>query len=262
MSNYIYTISTDTANGEVSEFDLQREIQDSSITIALDGITTINDDLTISFKSSLSTQEETTLDTVVSGHDASQYADPPIPRDQSGREVVRHAITNDGWVYLNHCIECESSKLDSIYCEDQNGNEETQHYCKFYDANGTELTTQNDIDTDCVKSVFTIKPGIDYEVVCGEIHHHERPTTNFRVHTVMGVIDNSGNHISVKAFVRNLNLKFKHVNKTIMTDGRAPKLLRKTVTGVPFDANQIQVIAYHDAGVKHQFMVELEYYRE
>lgn len=182
--------------------------------------------------------------------------------DNSNRPFTRLAITEAGWSFLAHFFEGTTSLVNSIYCEDHLGNKENQHYCKFYDINGDELTNQSEIDTSCVKSVFTIIPGIDYEVVSGEIHQYERPTTNVRVHTLIGLIDNNGNAISTKPFVRNLNLKFKDTNKTIMTDGRAPKLLRKNFKGAPFDANQLQIIFYHEPGIKHEFMIELEYYRE
>lgn len=182
--------------------------------------------------------------------------------DDSNRPFTRLAITEAGWSFLAHFVEGRTSVLDSIYCEDHNGNIETQHYCKFYDASGNELTTQTSIDTDCVRSVFTIIPGIDYEVVSGEIHQFERPTENVRVHSVIGAVHPNGTFLGGKPFVKNLNLKFKGIHKSIVTDGRAPKLLRTNFQGLPFDENQLQIIINHPAGHKHEFMVELEYYRE
>lgn len=182
--------------------------------------------------------------------------------DSDNRRFVRLALTKRGWSFLAHFIEAETSVLDSIYCEDDNGNKETQHYAKFYDENGVELTEQVDIDSNCVKSVFTIIPSIDYEIVCGEIHQYVRPTTNIRLHTRIGAILPDGTPLSTTAFVRNLNLKFKDTNKAIITDGRSPKLLRKDYDGLPVDANQLQFVVTHEPGVKHQMMFEIEYYRE
>jgi hypothetical protein len=181
--------------------------------------------------------------------------------DDSGRPFTRLAITEKGWSFLAHFIECETSLLDSCYCEDHNGNRESQHYAKFYDSNGDEITDNLDMG-DCVKSVFTIIPSIDYEIVSGEIHQFERPTGNLRLHSLIGAFMPDGTPISVKEFVRNLNLKFKDKAKAIVTDGRSPKLLKKEYADLPFDANQIQIVVNHDAGVRHQIMVELEYYRQ
>lgn len=183
-------------------------------------------------------------------------------RDDSNRAFVREAVTDRGWSFLAHFIECETSVKDSIYCEDHNGVKESQHFCKFYDANGVELTEQNAIDSSCVKSVFTIKPNVDVDMIAGEIHQITTPTTDVRMHSIIGLIAPDGTPISTKEFVRNLNMKFKDKAKTIMTDGRAAKRLNKTVEGAPYDANQLQLIIHHEPGLKHQFMVELEYYRQ
>lgn len=183
-------------------------------------------------------------------------------RDNSGRSFVRTAVTEKGWAFLAHFVECETSVLNSVYCEDHQGNRETEHFCKFFDANGVELTEQASIDSSCVKSVFTIKVGVDVDMIAGEIHQFERPVGDLRLHSLIGVFDPNGTPLSVKEFVRNLNMRYKDKAKTIATDGRAVKRLDKNVEGVPYDANQIQLVVNHDIGVKHKFLVELEYYRQ
>jgi hypothetical protein len=183
------------------------------------------------------------------------------PRDLSNRTFTRLAITEAGWAFIAHFIECTTSTVDGVYCENYAGQIESQHYAKFYDADNNELTTEQDM-LNCVKSVFTIIPSIDYEVVCGEIHQYERPTSNMRLHSIIGAFMPDGTPLSVKEFVRNLNMKFKDKAKAIVTDGRAPKLLRKSFAGLPFDANQIQIVINHEPGIKHELMIELEYYRE
>jgi hypothetical protein len=181
--------------------------------------------------------------------------------DNSGRAVTRIAITEKGWSFLAHFVECTTSTLGGIYCENYSGQVESQHYAKFYDSNGAEITDPLDMG-DCVKSVFTILPSIDYEVVSGEIHQYNRPEGNMRLHSLIGAFMPNGAPISVKEFVRNLNLKFKDKAKAIVTDGRAPKLLRREFAGLPVDANQLQIVVNHEAGVVHELMIELEYYRE
>lgn len=69
MTTYNYTISIETLNGKVNLSALQEEIQESSITIALDVIDKVGDSLDITFKASISAGEETTLDGIVAAHD-------------------------------------------------------------------------------------------------------------------------------------------------------------------------------------------------
>jgi hypothetical protein len=69
MSSYNYSIASDTANAKVNSPKLTIEIDESSITIGLDRIDTDGDTLTIVFDSSLSAEEETTLDGLIGAHD-------------------------------------------------------------------------------------------------------------------------------------------------------------------------------------------------
>lgn len=185
----------------------------------------------------------------------------PAITDESGRQMVRVAITESGWSYLAQFIEVETSVLDSIHSYAETGVRETQHIAKYFDASGNELTTQTQIDTDCVKSVFTIKVGFDFEIIGGEMHQFETPTTDVRIHALIGMFDNNGSPISYKAFVKNLNMRYQTASKPNPTDGRAPKLLRKDFFPAPYDANQLQMICFHSPGTKHKMQVELEYYR-
>lgn len=266
---YQFSITNDFPKQKVSQDKLFVELAGSSISIALISVTVIDDTVDVRFMDTLETTDQQTLNQVVAAHDGEPLQKAPDEvnvnwedKDKDGRPFTRLAITEKGWTFLAHFIEAETSVLNSIYCEDHTRTVEAQHYCKFYDVNGVELTSQAAIDTSCVKSVFTIIPGIDFEVVAGEIHQFERPTTNMRLHSIIGVIAPNGAPIATTEFVRNLNMKFKDKAKAIVTDGRAPKRLNKTVEGVPYDANQLQIVVNHDAGVKHQFMIELEYYRQ
>lgn len=67
-TSFNYSIANDTANGALSGADLKSEIESSSITIALNDVSSAGDTLTINFKANLSAGEETTLNGVVSAH--------------------------------------------------------------------------------------------------------------------------------------------------------------------------------------------------
>lgn len=66
-----YSKSNDFSSG-VGESQFHLEIVDSSISTALDGVTVDGDDVMISFESSLSDTEKSTLDDVVNNHDGSK----------------------------------------------------------------------------------------------------------------------------------------------------------------------------------------------
>ena len=67
-SVFTYSVANDTLFGAANGGNLKVEIEKSTITIALDSIDTINDDLVITFKADISTAEETVLDGVVAAH--------------------------------------------------------------------------------------------------------------------------------------------------------------------------------------------------
>ena len=71
---YTYSLSQDTANGQFGD-SLEQSIKESSITIALNGVSVDGDTLNISFKSSLTVSEKESLDSIVSGHDGSNISD-------------------------------------------------------------------------------------------------------------------------------------------------------------------------------------------
>jgi len=72
MTTYTYT-KTPVALDRLTD-----EIRTSSITIALDNMTLLGDQLSITFKADLSTEEKSTLDTIVANHSGL-----PLPSDDS-----------------------------------------------------------------------------------------------------------------------------------------------------------------------------------
>lgn len=75
MSTYTYLL-TDTLNDLVDIGSLQSEIQDSSITIAIDSITEDGTNINVNFKAAISTSEETTLDGLVAAHTGESIETP------------------------------------------------------------------------------------------------------------------------------------------------------------------------------------------
>jgi hypothetical protein len=78
-TNYTYSIATDTANAAVHTRSLDVAIRISAIVVALDGLTTGGDVLTVAMKDALSGGDETILDGLVSAHTGVVSASSPAP---------------------------------------------------------------------------------------------------------------------------------------------------------------------------------------
>ena len=98
MADYTYNVANDTLNGQLAENKLEREIQASSITIAQDGITTSNGEVTISFKIAISTAEETELTAVVAAHDGVREVDDTQKFRIVGANDVPVGVVDDAGV--------------------------------------------------------------------------------------------------------------------------------------------------------------------
>lgn len=179
--------------------------------------------------------------------------------DTEGRKVQRIAASNRGWTYLADTFELETSNLTGLYAKDYLGNDNSAVTVKFFDVNNNELTTQQDIDTSCVKTELLFKPSYDYEVVGGNIRQISSPSDDVRLWVVGGIIDLGSSY--VKEMVRSLNLKYVSANDHLDTDGRAAKFMKKEITGVQYQGNQLKFVFRHPAGVKHKVMIVLEYFR-
>lgn len=178
--------------------------------------------------------------------------------DDEGRQVSRIAAASRGWTYLCHPIEFETSKINSLYEKLVSGTNRGFSSIKFYDANDAEVTdVQN--EANIVKTVLLIKPSYDYELISGDIQQIESPSTDMRVWVNGGIIELGGAY--VKEFAGGVNMRFFGAQESLKTDGRAAKYMKKNIAGVPYQANQLQVIIKHNAGVQHKFMLLLEYFR-
>ena len=94
---YNYTITGDTLLGVVNGGLLKSEIEDSAITIALESITTSVDldDITITFKLSISGSEETILDGIVAAHNGYLLEDEISKVRLVDGEDTANIFTND-----------------------------------------------------------------------------------------------------------------------------------------------------------------------
>ena len=90
MANkYTYSIGNNFPNQQVCSARLTLEIEDSSITIAMDYINTSVDDCDVWFKAALPSADETTLSGIVSSHSGEHIEVVDAPRMDDGRPIVR-----------------------------------------------------------------------------------------------------------------------------------------------------------------------------
>lgn len=178
--------------------------------------------------------------------------------DEQGRQIVRTAAGRAGWTYLARSIELETSKIGSLFSQDYTGNNLTDVSLKFYNSNNQEVTTPND-EMSIVKTVLTVKPNYDYELISGNLRQQTSPNSDVRIWTIGGILELGGPY--VKEFTQCINMKFIGADEQVTTDGRASKYMKKDIVGVPYQGNQLQVIIRHTAGVYHKIMLILEYFR-
>jgi hypothetical protein len=244
---------------------LALEIASSQITKALDYITNDNNTV-IRFKANLSDTEVSILDELVNNH-----INEPLPSEENkviisnididldDRQLIRLAYAKPGWSYLSYPIEFETSKLNSIYSKDWQGNDKTDLTIKFYNDNNVEVTSVVDEDT-ITRTEVVFKPNYDYELIGGSLRQTDITDSDLRLWVIGGVIE-LGN-IGVKEFVSGINLRYIGKDEEFKTDGRASKYMKKTIAGIPYQGNQLKFILRHPAGLKHKICFNLEFFRE
>ena len=162
-----------------------------------------------------------------------------------------------GWSYEAHPIEFKTSTLSSIYSKDESLNDYGFSTIKFYDTMGAELTTQNDIDANCVKTVVEWEPTVDYLIIAGRMFWVDTITTDVRV-WVIGVPNLTYAQGGSRRFVGGVNLKFIKEKSGLTTDGRAPKRLNYNAT---YHTSKFKYIIRHAAGDKIDFQLIHDIYK-
>jgi len=82
---YVYSLAGDFSNG-VNAGRLDEEVRASDIVVALRGVSVAGDDVTVTFKASLDSSDESILDGIVAAHDGSP--DEPVPAPVDIRSIT------------------------------------------------------------------------------------------------------------------------------------------------------------------------------
>lgn len=174
--------------------------------------------------------------------------------DSDGTSLSRIKAATAGWTYQSRNIEVVTSKLTSVFNNDHTGLGWGDAVVKFYDMNDVELTTQNDLDTSCVKTVLDWEPLYDMELIGGSATIAAAPADDVRIWCV-GVPDLVPAVGGTKIMVSGINFKF---NRTVNLDGRVAKKMLYSAT---YHTNKMRTILTHPAGEQHAMSIVWEHYK-
>ena len=161
-----------------------------------------------------------------------------------------------GWSQVYHEFEFKTSQLNAIHDKGVDGNDKGFTTAKFFKADGTEITTQGDLDTLCVRTEITFMPNHDYAIKSGMIAQITSPTTPVYL-WALAPLSELG--MDDKVFCDGgINLEFVEGKRLVGLDGTAATML-PYMGGI--GANKIRFIIRHDAGLKHRIQAILEYYK-
>jgi hypothetical protein len=171
-----------------------------------------------------------------------------------------------GWhqQYFETEFETSNSASDSIHEKDWENEDLGYSSLKFYDANGDELTDQNDIDTDCVRTDLLWMPPFDYSIKSGWVAQKAVPATNMYVWALGADLDVAyGGPQSVFA-QGGINLTYVDARTRAGLDGVSGTILyyNHPQLGDGAGTNRIRFVVRHEAGVKHRIQAVFELFLE
>jgi len=168
---------------------LTQEIQESSITIALDYINYFGTALDVFFKAALSAGEETVLGDLVTAHTGEPLVENEIKTvsiaqsdSDTGGIKITSKFAPDGWLQRIHEIEFTTSILGgAIHDKDYTNQDTGWSYVSFYENIAgvetlMESPTQSDLDTKCIRTDFSWMPDVDYMILSGVVSQLEIPS--------------------------------------------------------------------------------------
>ena len=178
------------------------------------------------------------------------------PRDSDNAKMFRIKQAKKGATYEARFIQFETSVLNSLVNLQADGSDWGDCTLKFYkDDSGTmvEITTQGELDTDCICTVLDFEPPYDYELIGGQAFSKGTPSEDYLMHCV-GVPDVPAVMGGSKPMISNANFKYWNRYKI---DGRTSKSMIYDAT---YHTNKMRKIIHHPAGGKLEFQILFEHY--
>lgn len=175
----------------------------------------------------------------------------PTPRDSTGRPITRRAITNDGWHYQLHCLEFQTSKLNSVYNKDENGNDLGFGSIKLFKEDGSEITLEAEENL-AVKTQVDWMTNHEMDIIGGQLYQAAPPVGDCRLWIIA-----APGILNLKFGQGGINLKYAPAGGAVNADGRASKYLPPSPAGI----NKFRLIFKHPAGLQHSAMMLFELFK-
>jgi len=274
MLSFVYTKTP------VEGTRLSQEISSSAITIAVDHVTTVADQLTIVFKADLSDAEVTILDAIVAAHTGAPLAqstqavsvtnsiDLNQPKDTDNTVLSRTKITALGWTMQDHYFEFKLGTLAStgLYSKKSDGTAFGFCTMQFYrDVAGVEtLITGNDaadqsyLTTNAIRTDVIWEMTNDLDIISGYMAFAAAITVDVRFWVVV-VPDLPEIYGGSKELVTGgRNLRFMEPCVPFVIEGRTVKHL---VYGGTYHTNKIKLTYRHPAGFNDAVSMSIGLYK-
>lgn len=172
-------------------------------------------------------------------------------KDLDGKEAVKIELASEDRMLEARYFSFETSKLNSLNNINYNGNDIGDISIIFYNNQDTELTTQNDIDSGCVKTQVIFEPTYSFEILAGDLRLITTPAVDINCFYVM----NTGTD-NEKVRCKNFNLKYM-TEKYHMCDGKSTDLV-KYVEGQHL--TKMDMFFLHPAGTKCSMQIGIMHY--
>ena len=172
--------------------------------------------------------------------------------------IVTPVYVKEGYFFQLHGIEFTTSTLDSQSNLNPDGTQTGYVQGTFLDADDNALTTQEDIDLSCVKSIIDWEPSYDYEIMGGQIRQTARPTDDLHLF-VIGAPDIPVEYGGSSLFVQGVNMRFIGLEGGVKVDARTVSSL---VYNPELHTSKIRMMFTHPVAHKHSFCFTLEIYKK
>lgn len=255
-TKYTYSIENDTANGEVNLDSLTNEINVSSIITALDYCDSVLDVLDVYFKSELSTEDETTLNSIVSAHtgEAPSYTAEVLV---SNRVEARTVNCASGRHLHSRYVTFQTSDQDNYDNTDWQENDYGDITYIMKDSNGDTTTT----NSECKETWIAFEPTFDYEISGGSIFVPDTlaggDDNAWEIHVVAipDLTEEQGGNVH---FIANPRIKWVKGDWLTVDSSVNPAELSYDAT---YHTNKILFVIKHPVAAQTEFQIQLKLYK-
>ena len=245
-------------------------VQTSSITTALDNMSSVATTVSFNFKDVLSTSDQATLTSLVSGYVYAAQVNITQPvaitdgngnianqLDVDNAQIIRLKAAKKGWTYCACAFEITTSAPNSVVALNFDGTSKTWITMKCFDALGA-VVTDSSMAGSVVKTQVDFEPPYDYEIIGGEMRNLQTLSTDMRLF-IVAAPDVPYSYGGSRVMAENLNLLFLYPGNMFAVDGRASKLLTYNPT---YHSSKLRFIIWHAAGISERLMIDVEHYKQ